>query len=327
MIKKLGNKGLLLILVLLLAVFGIVRYISARKGENTFNTTIIPKIDSARMNGMVIFPKPSRQGASVPLVFTRKGNEWYVSQGSVSGRAEQRSAHYMINLLEQISPDRLASNSPADWKEYNVNDSLGTRVVFLYDKDTALDMLVGRFSYIPQQRQGISYIRLAGHNEVYAIDGFLSMNITQNLDAWRDKQMMPQNDMSWTKLTFTYPADSGFAIEKGNNSQWVFADGKKPDSTAASTILKNISEQNYGSFINHFDTAGKQPVYTLRIEGNPFGAVVIKAYPADSADKYAIQSTMNPTSFFSGNRNALFSKIFPAKEAFFQKPAAKKHER
>ncbi|HTA27491.1 MAG TPA: hypothetical protein VK809_06875, partial [Bacteroidia bacterium] len=57
MIKKLGNKGLLLILVALLAVFGIFRYISSRKSENTFQTTLIPKIDSTKLTGMVIFEK------------------------------------------------------------------------------------------------------------------------------------------------------------------------------------------------------------------------------------------------------------------------------
>src|SRR6185312_2859829 len=198
MIKKLGNKALLLILVALLAIFGIVRYFSTRNGENTFKTAIIPKIDSARMNGMVIFQKISKKGMPLPFIFTRKGKEWYVSQGTVSGRAEQRSAQYMISQLEQISPDRLASNNPADWKEYNVTDSLGTRVALLYDKDTVLDVIVGRFSFIPQGRKTISYLRLAGQKEVYATEGMLAMNITEELNAWRDRKIIPDNQFaSW----------------------------------------------------------------------------------------------------------------------------------
>jgi len=319
MIKKLGNKGLLLILVALLAIFGIARYISNKHGENTFQTAIIPKIDSAKMNGMVIFQKATKKGIPKPFIFTRKGKDWCVSQGDVSGRAEPRAANYIISQLEQISPDRLGSNDPKDWKQFNVNDSLGTRVVLLYDKDTALDVVVGRFSYIPQQKKSISYVRLSGQKEVYAVDGFLSMNVANEFDNWRDKRLMPGDYPTWTKLTFTYPNDSGFVIQKDSNEQWVFNDGTMPDSLAAVTLIKDVSSQNYGSFVNTFDTTGKQPMFTLRAEGSDFSPVLIKAYPADTANKYAISSTLNPGSFISGSKNGIFSKTFPSKKAFFRK--------
>jgi hypothetical protein len=320
MIKKLGNKALLLILVVLLAVFGIARYFSNRNGENTFKTAIIPKIDSARMNGMVIFQKTTKKGTPLPFVFTRKGKDWYVSQGTISGRAEQRSAQYIISQLEQISPDRLASNSSADWKDYNVTDSLGTRVVLLYDKDTALDVIVGRFSFIPQGRKTISYLRLAGQKEVYATEGMLAMNITEEFNAWRDKKIIPADQFnSWNKLTFTYPGDSGFVLQKQDSTHWVFDNGQVPDTLAVTHILQDLSGQNYGSFVNNFDSTGKQPLFSLRIEGKNMGAVLIKAYPADSANKYAINSSINPASFMSGMYNGMFSKIFPSKATFFRK--------
>src|SRR5580704_9550383 len=110
MIKKLGNKGLLLLLLLALAIFGLFRYISNKKGENTFKTAIIPKIDSAKMNGMVIFPKIEKTGKPQPYIFKKVGKYWDVSQGDVTSRAEPRSANYVISQLEQISPDRLGSN-------------------------------------------------------------------------------------------------------------------------------------------------------------------------------------------------------------------------
>jgi len=316
MIRKLGNKGLLLILVLLLAVLGIFRYISNKKGENTFQTAIIPKIDANKLNGMIIFPKMK---TGKPYVFSKKENMWYASQGDVISRAAPRSVNYMISQLEQISPDRLGSNDPKDWKEYNVNDSLGTRVVFLYDKDTALDVVVGRFSFIPQQKKSISYVRLSGQKEVYAVDGFLSMNITQDFDAWRDKQVMPGDYTVWNKLTYTYPADSGFSISINKNDRWVFGDNTLPDSLTAINIIKDVNNQNYGVFINKFDTGGKQALFTLRVEGNGFSPAIIRAYVAHDANKYAITSSLNPGVFFSGNRNEMFRKIFPSKSAFYKK--------
>jgi Domain of unknown function (DUF4340) len=320
MIKKLGNKSLLLILVLLLAVFAVFRYISNKKGENTFQTALIPKLDSTKLNGIVIFPRITKGGKSLPYVFTKKGDTWYVSQGDISSRAEEHAAKYMITQMEQISPDRLGSNDPKDWKDYNVNDSLGTRVALLYDKDTILDVIVGRFSYIQQQKKGISYVRLSGQKEVYAVDGFLALNISEEFDNWRDKKIMPGDYTQWNKLTFTYPADSGFVIEKDSNGKWVMNNGKlKIDSLATVTAITAISQQNYGGFVNKFDSNGKQALFILKVEGSGFNPVIIKAYPADSANKYAINSTINPASFFSGNRSGMFSKVFPGKTSFFKK--------
>jgi hypothetical protein len=327
MIKKLGNTKLFLILIAVAAVFGIFRYISSKKNENTFQTALIPKIDSAKLNGIVIFPKKLESGPKgivhadrlLPYVFTRKGKEWYVTQGDVASRAEPRSSHYLISQMEAISPDRLGSNDPKDWKQYNVTDSLGTRVVFLYDKDTVLDVIVGRFSYIPSQKQAISYLRIAGQKEVYAVDGFLSMNISEEFENWRDKKIMPGEGTNWKKLTFTYPADSGFVLKRDSGERWVFGDGSAPDSATTAKAIQDISGQNYGTFINKFDTNGKQPLFTLRVEGSDFAPTLIKAYPADTANIYAINSTLNPGSFFSGKGNGEFSKIFRSKSSFYPK--------
>ncbi len=325
MIKKIGNKGLLLILFLLLAAFCIFRYISNKRGENTFQTAIIPKIDTNKLNGMVIFPKMMNTADKrpmaeklLPFIFTRKGKDWYISQGDVRSRTEPRAVNYMLKQMESISPDRLGTNDPKDWKQYNVNDSMGTRVVFLYDKDTVMDVIVGRFSYIPQQKQAISYVRISGQKEVYAVDGFLSMNIAEEFDNWRDKKIMPSDYPSWTKLTFTYPADSGFVLSKDSNEVWTLADGTKPDDATTVNNIKEINNQNYGGFINKFDTNGKQALYTLRVEGSDFKPVLLKAYPADTLNKYAITSTLNPGSYFSGNKNGLFAKIFRSKSSFFK---------
>jgi hypothetical protein len=92
-----------------------------------------------------------------------------------------------------------------------------------------------------------------------------------------------------------------------------------PDSLAAVNLIKDASSQNYGSFVNKFDSTRKQPLFTLRAEGTGFGAAIIKAYPTDTANKYVISSSINPGSFFDGSKNDMFSKAFPSKKSFFRK--------
>jgi len=318
MFKKVNNKQLLLILIVLIGIYAIGSYIKKKRNEDTFHTNIIPKLDTNRVNCMFIYPK----GAKTPIRFDLKGNTWMVSQDGITSRAEQRSEHYVIQQLQQISPDRLATNDRQKWKDYDATDSTGTRVVLLYGKDTALDVLVGRFSYVAAQKMALSAVRLNGQKEVYSVEGFLSMNITNEFNAWRDKVIIPMEYKGWTKLNYTY-TDSSFSAATDASGGWL-VDGNKPDSLAAIGIINRLTQQNYGQFVNKFDTNAVKPIAELTIADNTHAIVTLKAYPADSLNKYVITSTMNPGAYMSGARGGMFDNIFVSKKTFFKHPEAPK---
>lgn len=318
MIKKLTNKQLALILVILLAVFGISQFIKNKRGENTFHTALIPKIDSAKVDGMLIYPKT--KGSKV-ISFKKVNGVWRVIQGDVNARADQKAEGYVIQQLRQISPDRLAANDEAHWKDYDVTDSTGTRVVLLYDKDTVVDVMVGRFNYLPAERKGMTSVRLRNQKEVYQVEGFLAMNIAEDFNSWRDRKLITGDKTTWSKLTFMYP-DSGYTVE-ADKADWKVEENK-PDSLATMNLLTTLSQQNYGTFINKFDTNTKPAMYSLRIEGATTGTVVLKAYPNDSLTNYIVTSSINPGSYMNGNANNLFKNIFISKATFFKHPQAPK---
>jgi len=328
MIRKLNNTTLLLILVVLLGIYGLAKYISYKKGENTFHTHIIPKIDSNKVNTMFIYPKAIAK--EKPIQFNLKGKTWMVSQNGITSRAEERSERYVIQLIEAISPDHLATNDPAQWKDYDVTDTAGTRVVLLNDKDTLIDIIVGRFSYNNQLRKAMSCVRLHGQNEVYSVDGFLTMNIANEFASWRDRSLITGDASTWTKLTYTYPADSGFTVAKGGAGNWMVNGTTQnavinADSAGTAALLKKLSEQNYGGFVDKFDTNAFQPLYQLKIENNKQGIIVLKAYPsADTVNRYIVTSSINPGAYMSGKKEGLFNSIFLSKGAFFHHPEVPK---
>lgn len=318
MSRKGNNKKLALLFFALILIFAIAEYYHYRKGENTFKTNIIPKIDTGKINKLVIFP--NKKG-SKPIGFTKKGNDWMVSEEDITSRAEPNAVRNLMVEIMKISPDHLSASDPSQWKEYNVTDSLGTRVVIMVDKDTVLDLIVGRFSYNTMRKEGISNVRINGQNEVYGIEGgsegFLSMNIAEEFDAWRDKRLLAGNRSRWTSLTFIYPADTGFSLKHDTVNGWKFGDGSKPDSAALAKGLTGMEQLNYGGFVNKYDTNGKSPLLILKIEGEEMEPVVIKAYP-DTAAKYVITSTFNYGNYFNGNNNALLSKLFLSKSLLNQ---------
>ncbi|MGP8214929.1 MAG: DUF4340 domain-containing protein [Bacteroidia bacterium] len=317
MLNKLNNKLLLLILVVLAAIYGIASYIQHKKGENTFHTNIIPKIDSNKVTTFYIYPKLNKKK---PIRFDLKGKTWFVSSEGITSRADKKSENYIIQLIEGISPDHLATNDPAQWKDFDVTDSSGTRVVLLNNTDTLIDLLVGRFSYNNQLRKAMSCVRLHNQNDVYSVDGFLTMNVANEFVSWRDRALLTGAPEAWTKLTFTYPGDSSFTATHDLMSGWK-VDGEKPDSITTVHLLLKLSQQNYGAFDDKFDTNKAQALYSLKVEGTNVPAFILKAYPADSANQYVITSSLNPGAYMSGKNQGMFNNIFLSKAAFFRAEA------
>jgi len=319
MSKKLGNKQLLVILLALVGVYFIYRYISNKRGENTFNTAIIPKIDTAKITEMLIYTDVKK---GEPMRFTKKGNRWLVTQGGYTTLADLRSEKFVVDQLKQIAPERLATNDPAQWKDFTVMDTNGTRLILLNDKDTVINLIVGKFGFNMQQKQGISYVRIHGQKEVYGVQGFLSMNITENVDSWRDRSLIYMNPGQYGKITYTYPADSSFSVIKDSLNKWHFADGGKTDTIAVPAIIGAMSQQNYGTFVYKFDTNSVKPLCSLMLEGSGLNPLIIKAYVSDTANKYVLTSSMNPGAYFS-SKNGAFGKLFLGKAAFTHHTVAK----
>jgi len=314
MIKKLSNKQLLFVLGVALFIYGVTTFIRNMKGENTFHTALIPKIDSAQINGMLIFPK--KKGSKV-ISFTYNGKEWRVSQGDINARCEPRSTGYVIQQLKQVSPDRLAANDVEHWKDFDVTDTGGTRVVLLHDKDTVVDVMVGRFSYITQERRGMTYVRLRDQKEVYGVEGFLAMNIAEDFNAWRDRKILKGEPQAWDKISFMYP-DSGFVVTHDTTGWKV--DGSTPDSLARATIMTAMTQQNFGTFIDKFDTNKKPAAYSVKFESKSEGTFIVKAYDNDSLTNHIITSSINPGSYMNGNNNNMFHALFVSKKIFFHHP-------
>jgi hypothetical protein len=321
MLRKLSNTQLLLILLALAGIYAITTYVHNKKGENTFHTNIIPKIDTTKLNTIYIYPK--LQQKEKPIRFDLKGKTWFVSQNGVSSRAEEGAKHYIFQLIQGITPDHLATNDPAQWKDYDVTDTSGTRIVLLNNTDTLIDILVGKFSYNAQMKRAMSCVRLHNQNEVYGVDGFLTMNVASDFVSWRDRQLITGTPQTWTKLTYTYPVDSGYNVVHDLMNGWQ-VNGTKPDSLGLAQVLLKLSQQNYGTFVNNFDTNKAQPLYSLKVEGTNMSTFVIKAYPADTTNKYVITSSLNPGAYMSGKTQDMFNNIFLSKAAFFHHPQAPK---
>jgi hypothetical protein len=213
------------------------------------------------------------------------------------------------------------------WSDYNLTDSLATRVQLMNEKGkTLVDLMIGKFTYNPvndpyaranpNNIQGTSFVRLYNEKKVYGVDGFLSFSFSGKFDDYRDKSFLKLKKEDVIKISFVMPADSSFILKK-KDSVWHAGD-RVCDSLAIANYLNAISYLNGQDFRDNFKPI-VNPLCDLLIEGNNLLNLSVKCYRGEGENEYIISSSLNPDVYFSSKKDGLFEKLFKPEKYFLSK--------
>lgn len=319
MFNKINIKTLAGIFAILLAIVIIITVYDSKKGERTFKSDLA-KIDTANITSITFFPKTDRKG----IKLTKKNNNWQVSGTSKSYAADNRIIDGILNAFAVIKAERVATSDKNMWKDFEITDSTGTKVIIEVSNKKVLEFTVGKFSY-KQVGKGFSissYIRLENEEVVYSVQNQLSFFFNRDLNSFRNKTIINGNVNDFEKLTFSYPADSSFTLINENN-KWKL-NGEETDSLKVSSYLNSIANCSGFNFADEKSAHAGSPVYLLKIEGKNMPNTEISAFLSDSINKFIISSSINKESFFISGNSKLADHIFEGKTKFIkQKKAAK----
>jgi len=313
MSKRFENRRLFYILGTLLLILAVTYFVKIPRERSTLTTTLV-KFDTSQVARIIIKPK-SPEGKE--FEFFKETNEWKIKQGNIISRPRSAAVTNILTDLLDIKPSGLVAVEKSKWPEYDVTDSLGIRVTAENKKGKTLaDVVIGRFSYKPVQNpyggygggsiDGVSYVRLYNDEKVYAVDGFLTFSFTGGFDDYRDKTLIHATRSDITKITFSFPADSGYVLEKRDNKWYI---GEIPaDSARTSDYLSDICYADGEKFADGFSPAS-QPVYKADIEGNNLLSITIKCYRRDDG-QLILNSSLNPDAWFESSAEGVFGRIF-----------------
>jgi hypothetical protein len=323
------NKLNIWILAVVIVVLGGVILITklVKNDDRTFRDKLI-SISAEKITEIVYKPDPKKT-EEVHLMKDSKG-VWMVVAGDNPFNADTMMINGMIRALANLEPEQVAAIDRDKWAEFQVDDSTGIPVRMFEDKEMVADLIIGKFSYKPQQGQPMygqdrgkmsSFIRLARENKVYAVDGFLRMTFQSNGASLRDKKLVKTQREDITKVVFMYPGNQTFVLERQGTRFTI--DGMVTDSAESVRYLTDIARLSSLDFVQDV-AVGNTPDYSVRIESNNIAPIEVSAFPADTVNKYYLTSTANPGAVFSGyGKNKLFDRVFVAKERFY--PVEKGH--
>jgi hypothetical protein len=299
MFRKINLKSVLASFIILLAIAAIVEIVDLKKGDRTFRSDII-EINPDEITEIQLFPKVLNGEL---IRFYKDNGKWAMESKGKKYNVNESLPGSMISELNEIKPESVAATKKDQWKQFEVTDSLGTRVKLLNNSKVLCDLLVGKFTF-DQSRKSTSFVRLAGEKEVYGINGFLALAFNRDLNTYRDQTIIKKGNSDWTKLTFTYPSDSSFTINKVNN-KW-FVDGVQADSAKVAEYFSGISNLVNNSFIEQVPSG--EPAYSLLIEGdNLIAPIKIDGYQQGDGTM-VLSSNQNPGTYFKSKD--LEDKIF-----------------
>lgn len=297
--KKLNNTWLIAALVVLVGAFFISRFFRAPGLESNLRQQLV-QLDTAAITQLRV--RPASGGEEISL--QREGVNWKVTQGSKSAFADRSAVNAALSSLSALKPLRMVSRKKDKWNDFQVGDG-GTQVA-VYEADRQESNLhIGKTNFVQNQQGGFggayTYVRVGDEDEVYAIDGFLESSFNRTYSDWRNKNFLRVSRDAVSKITFTYPADSSFVLEK-KDSVWV-VNGQPAAIAPVDMYLGHLAFKNLNNFADDFQPTGAAPV-TIKVEARGGPLETIEGWPLPNG-QWAFRSTQQPVIFTSEGSSAI----------------------
>jgi hypothetical protein len=322
MSNRFDNKRLIFILGGLLVILLVTVIVKIPKEKSTIKERLVD-IDTSSVYKIILIPKVTE---GKPFEFVKENEKWTIRQGNIISAPMKGAVGKIFTEILAIKPQSLAAVSKSKWQEFQLADSLATRIRFQNKKGKVIaDLMIGGFTFKQVKNpyagyggnniEGTSFVRLFGEERVYAVEGFLSFSFNRKFNDWRDKSFLKCKKEDLTKITFTMPSDSSFILTK-KDSLW-FTGSQPADSLNISNYVNSIGYIDGQDFRDGYKPISP-PKYQLTMEGNNLLNVTVKCFRGDGEDEYILNSSLNPDVYFTSNRNGIFDQLFKTQSFFFK---------
>ncbi len=291
---KLNNTILGIIFFVLLGLF-IARKTIFQPTQRSFKQELTA-YDSANIDKVTV-----QVAGATTTILEKKGDIWQASNGQQTVTAKTSSVDNLIKELSNLKTKQLVSRNPEKWTTYEVDDSKG-KIINLYANNKKVAGLhIGRFNFNQQTRSGVSYARLSDEDEIYAIDGFVSMSAAKDFNSFRETKLLTfdLNNIQTVEINADGQSQS---LSKSIDGQWV-KNQTAIDSTTASRYLTTLSNLNGREFNDIFNPSTAQKIKTLSI-----GQGTVEAYQ-DTDGRFILKSNENPA-YFKSDSTGIFKQVF-----------------
>ncbi len=303
------NRNLWIVFALLAGLYIFSQFFSGRDRNRSFNPEIFT-IDTSAISKIEISSKSDNYES---FTLERSNGLWLAKKGSISTKAENSALQSFMTQLTGIKATRVAAKKKEKWSSFELGEEEAKAQVKVYEgnKLTA-DFCLGAFRFNNQNQTAVSFIRKGDQEEVYAVDGFVSMSMSQGFSSYRNKSLLKFNPADITNLSFTQNGETRTLSKTANN--WISSVGEALDSTKVANYLKNLSNFKASKFADDFveAQANNAQKASLKITGNNLLAPInIDCYQVPGRDPaFVARSSQKSDTWFAGDSLSLYRGLF-----------------
>ncbi len=317
------TKYLLLILVLTASLYFLVKFLKNDQKTQNFQDTLV-SIDTANVDRLLI-------KTSTSIVDLNKINEeWTLTleNGKHVPVLARNVLSTLYHLLD-IKPSRIISKDPKKWRDYQVDDSLGTVIQVYANDKKQVDIILGtvgiakndkqatnpyeQLELNKQQQRFFSYVRIAGDDNVYASNDFLSFHVSKSPNDYRNSQLFNLTKDSLKNMTFIYPDNSSFSLLK-TDSTWSI-ENQIANLDSIDKFINGIVNLTSQEFEDSWRPKKDQkPVYTIIANQTNNTSQEIQVFQQEG--KLIFHSNNNPNNYFNDENGELQKKLIASKANF-----------
>jgi Domain of unknown function (DUF4340) len=313
--KKINNKILIVALVGLVGVFVLSRLFRSPGLESNLRKDLVV-LDSTAVTEIRILPSNARDQV---IKLARAGNRWTVERENKKYDADASSVKSILGMLGRVDAERMVSRKKDKWETYNVGEK-STHITIYYGADQKASLHIGKSGFNQGSSGGMygggayTYVRLSDENEVYVVNGFFESAWNRPFNDWRNKSFLRIPRDLIKKISFRYPADSSFVLEK-KDSLWMA--GTAPvDKVKMDSFLGQLASKNLTSFADDF-VASAQPDAVVQVEGAEGTLGTIEAWRNES--NWILRSSLQKEIFFSGAGASIDKDVLVGMKSFLPK--------
>lgn len=277
------NKRLSILLAGLIVLYVLALAFHSAGRESNIQAKVF-HIDTAGVTEVDMYP---RRAGREEIKILRQGGRWQVRSGSVEASPVGGSVAAALGALVDVPARRLVSRRKDRWDDYKVGDTTGSRVVLYKGKEVVGDYFVGAGD------DGGSYLRQNGHEEVYAVDGYLEGMIDKSFADWRDRSFLRLNKEEVVSIQFQ--GAGGLTLTKKDSSWYIGSARVATDSV--NRYLGGLTGFDLTDFADGF-TASGSPERSIGFEGKAGPLAIVNAWRKPGGG-WVVNSSQNAESYFS----------------------------
>jgi hypothetical protein len=167
--------------------------------------------DASKVNKIVLKKAGGGDaGPPVEVTLVKQGEEWQLDQ-PVKALANQANVKSLVDNLKSLKVSEAIDPAKTSYSKYGVADDQGVHAVFHKDNGVVLDAHFGQSGGRGQMT------RLAGHDGVFAINGYSSYLYDRDVKGWRDLTLFKFEEVDVASVNIDNENGSFVFTKEGEN--------------------------------------------------------------------------------------------------------------